>query len=80
MRGDRHHQERVAVGRRFGCDVRADAAARARPVLGDHLLAERLGELVGHDARQNVGRLAGREGHDDADRLGGPLLGNGRHR
>ncbi len=77
VRRDRHHQERVAIRRRLGDDVGADAAARAWPVLDHHLLAQRLGELVGHHARQDVGRLAGREGHDDLDRLGGPGLGEG---
>ena len=74
MGRDRHHQQRVAVGRGLGRHVGADAAAGARPVLDNDLLAQRLAELLGGHARQDVGRLAGRGRDDDAQRLGRPSL------
>ena len=69
LRADRSHQQRVAVGRRLGDEVGAEVAAGAGLVLDDEGLAERLAELRREGAREDVGRPAGRERHDDADRL-----------
>src|SRR6185436_14178101 len=44
------------------------------PVVHDHLLPERLRELLAHEARDHVGAAAGREGDDDANGPGGILL------
>ena len=53
-------------------DGQADVAAGAGPVVDDDLLAEPLAELGRDDAHRGVGRAAGREGDDHADRLGRP--------
>ena len=57
-------QQRVAVGRGLRDRLRADVAARARPVLDDHRLAEARAERLGHHARAVVGDAARRERHD----------------
>jgi hypothetical protein len=59
---------RVAVGRRLGDQLGGDVAVRARPVLDDHRLAERLRQLLRQHARRDVGRAAGRDRNDEADR------------
>ena len=61
----RIEQERVTVRRRSRHDSRANVARRSRAVLDDDRLTERLVQVVGNDARQNVGRSAGREWHDE---------------
>ena len=65
----------VAVGRGADDLGRGDVAAGAGFVVDDDRLPQRLGELLRHDARHHVGAAAGREAHDDADRLGGPGRG-----
>jgi hypothetical protein len=71
----RADQQRVAVG--FGLRDVVGAERRARPGLAfdDHRLAEARLQLVGQRARQHVGGAAGRERHDQRDRLVGPRLG-----
>ena len=73
-RGDReivgHHQQRVTVRRGLRDLSRADRAARAGDVFDDERLPETLTELLRKQARDQVGRTAGRIGHDDADLLG----------
>ena len=64
----RHHQERVAVGRRFDDLLRADHAAGAGAVLDHDRLAELLLQHVADQARRHVGRSSGAEGNDDPDR------------
>ena len=64
--GDR--EQRVAVGRRFRDELRADEAARARPIVDDHLLTEPFAEPRRERADDEVDVAAGRERHDDADR------------
>ena len=70
----RRHQEGVAVGRGARDALDADHVAGAGAVLDEELLLERLGEMLGHDARDDVGAAGGRGGHDDAHGAGGPGL------
>ena len=70
VRGDRRHQQRVAVGRRLRDLIGADIAARAHPVVHHELLAQQLSHLRAHDARDGVGRTTGGEGDDHANRFG----------
>ncbi|MCY1230109.1 hypothetical protein D9M68_754860 [compost metagenome] len=77
-RGD---AQRVAVRRGLGQEGGADAAAGAAAVVDHHGLAELLAELVGNDARHDIGGAAGGEGHDQRDRLGRVArLGGGAER
>jgi hypothetical protein len=71
----RDEQQRVAVRRRLGGGLAADDAVRTRPVVDDHLLAERFDELLGEEARLYVGVAARCERDDQADGLGRVLLG-----
>jgi hypothetical protein len=78
-------QQRVAVRRGLRRGLEGDVAVRARPVLHDEALAERLGELRRDDARDDVGGAARPVGHQDPHRLcrvvlraGGPAQGNKR--
>jgi hypothetical protein len=79
----RHHQ-RVAVRRAARDGLGADVARGARPVVHDGVLAEALVEPVGDQARQDVGRPAGRERDHDPDdplRIGGKSRpGDGQRR
>ena len=75
------HQQRVAVGGGLGNDVGANVAACTGTVVHDKRLAKSLGQLIGHHAGQDVGGAAGREGHHDLHRFGGPGgLRQGRQR
>ncbi len=58
----------VAVGRRLRHQLRGDVAVRARTVLHNHRLAERLGKLLGEHARRDVGCAPGRNRNDEAER------------
>ena len=71
MRGGGGEQQRVAVGRRLGDCVGTHVAAGAASVLHEGA-AQRGAHLLREQPRQDVGRAAGRERHDDADGLGGP--------
>ncbi len=71
-------QQRVAVGRGAGRLGGAEGAAGAADVLHDDLLAERLRHRLGDQPGHRVGRPAGGEGHDDRDRPGRIVLGEGR--
>ncbi|KAG1246807.1 hypothetical protein G6F65_020493 [Rhizopus arrhizus] len=66
-----HHQQRVAIGRRFRDDARADVAAGAGAVLHHHWLPQLLLQVGADAARQQIGAAAGRERHDDGDRVRG---------
>src|SRR5262249_1599281 len=55
-------------GRRTGRGHRPGVAAGAREIFHIDLLAPALGQLLRHEARDHVGRTAGRERHDDAHR------------
>src|SRR5262249_9441921 len=52
----------------------AEIATGARLVLDDHRLAERAAQFVGDHPRLRVGAAAGRERHDDAQRVRRPRL------
>jgi len=65
-----HAGDGVAVGGRSRDVVEAKHAARARPVLDDHLLPEALAHLRRDEARHDVGGIPWRKGNDDAHRLG----------
>ena len=58
---------RVAVGRGMRDAADADGAAGAADVLDDNGLAERCLHPLRQEARDGVGRPAGRIGHDDGD-------------
>ena len=62
----------VAVRRARGDRADADIAAGAGSVLDDEGLVENLVEPLAEDARQHVGRAAGRIRHDDLHRAVGP--------
>ena len=70
-RTDVGEQQRVAIGRGLGDDLRADVAVGAGLVLDDDRLAPRFRELLADRAREDVRRAARRVRHDDADRLCG---------
>jgi hypothetical protein len=53
----------------MGHDLRADIAAGAALVVDDHRLTPRLGEMLGGDAPQQVGRAGRRERNHHADLL-----------
>jgi hypothetical protein len=71
MRGDEMraagNDERVAIGRGFGCEIRADGSAGAGPVVDEDLLAELLGKPRRQHSRRRVGEAAGRERHYQPD-------------
>ena len=71
-------EQRVAVGRRLRDRLGRDVAAGARLALDDERLAERLGKLLGDEARRGVARPARREADQHAHRLRRPGLGRGR--
>ena len=70
MRGVHPRQQRQAVGRRFRHDLRADRGVGAGAVLDHDRLAPVLAHALADEARDDVGRPARRERHDDADRRG----------
>ena len=78
VRRDTGEEQRVAVGWRACGEVGADRAARARPVVDHHRLADRLGQPLADRARDRVVAAAWRKGDDPADRLRRPGLGGSR--
>ena len=66
--GEADQQKRVAVRRRSHDRLGADIAAGARPVLDDEWLPEPLRQPLTDQARDDVGRAAGRKADDDAHR------------
>jgi hypothetical protein len=70
----RAHQQRVAVGLALGDEVGAERGTGAGLALDDHGLAETGCQLLGEGARQHLGGAAGREGHDEGDRLVRPRV------
>jgi hypothetical protein len=64
-------EQGVAVGRGLRRGLERDIAVRARAVLDDEALAERLGELRRDDPRDDVRRAAGRVGHEHPHRAAG---------
>ena len=63
------HQQRISIG----CSLRnllgTDVAARADAVFNDDRLPHPLRDFLADDARQHVGRAAGRKWGDQADRF-----------
>ncbi len=72
--GVRHHQQRVAVRRRFGGLDRADDAAGTGAILDHEGLAETLLQHAADLAGGDVGRATGAERDDHPDRAGGIVL------
>jgi hypothetical protein len=75
MAGPVADAQRVAVGRRLDRAADADAGAGAGDVLDHDGLAERDAHALAEDARQRVGRPAGRERHHHGDGARRILLG-----
>ena len=67
VRRDGQHQ-RVAVRRRSYDDLGADIAAGARPIVDEEWLPEPLRQPLTDQARDDVGRAAGRNSHDQTHR------------
>ncbi len=78
--GQRAHQQRVAVRRRLGDQVRADIASGACAVVDHDLLAERARQALGQRTADDIGGTAGRVRHHEADRLVGIVVGRGQGR
>jgi hypothetical protein len=74
QRRRRGHEQRVAVGRRGGDGLRADAARGAGAVVHHHWLAPFLAQPVRDQACSEVVASAGRVGDDDADGPGRVVL------
>ena len=73
-RGDAE-QQGVPVGRGLRHRICAYGSAGAGPILDNKRLAQARRELVGDDAREQVGRAARRKGRDDSYRFNGIGLG-----
>ncbi|MNN47293.1 hypothetical protein D3C81_1617090 [compost metagenome] len=73
MRGQQRrrgqHQQRVTIGRGLGHGFSADGARGAGAVVDHHGLLQVLAHFLADDAGSGVGRAAGRERHDEPDRL-----------
>jgi hypothetical protein len=68
VRLDMADAHRVAVGRRMGDATDPNGAAGTTDIFDDDRLAKRILHAVGQDARDGVGRAAGRVGHHEGDR------------
>ena len=77
---DGRDDEGVAVSRRTRGDFHADRCVGAGAVVEDHRLAETRGQAFVNHAPLDVGGTARREGHNEAERFGGPGLGHCRGR
>ena len=73
-------RDRVAVGIAAGGDLDADVAARARPVVDDHRLAEALRDAPRDHATDEIVAAAGCEADDQPDRLHGIVFGSSGER
>lgn len=65
----RQSKDCVAIGIGLGDRIGRDRAARAGPVLKHERLANALGDLIEHEARDDVVGAAWRQSDDHADRL-----------
>ena len=63
-------QQGVTIGRRLGREVGAQRTAGAGLVVHHHRLAQPFAEFLREAAGKQVGGPTGREGHNEADRLG----------
>ena len=61
--------QRVAIRRRFGRQVHADRAACTASVIDDERLSPALGELLIDRAGEQIRATAGRQRHDEPNRL-----------
>ena len=75
--GCKTKRQRVAVRLGMGHQLRAQVATGTDLVVHKHLLPQRRGQTLRHDAPQRVVTPAGREGHDEADGFVGVVLGLG---
>src|SRR6266403_1035833 len=73
--GARRDQQRVAVRLGVCRSADPDVAARSGLVLNDESTANGIAEMRSENARHDVGRAAGRKGHDDLDRALGIARG-----
>jgi len=80
QRRRRRRQQRIAVRSGFINELGADIAARAGVIFDDHRLAPFAREPFGENARDGVGGSAGREWHDDLDRMVREVCGLDRAR
>ena len=71
----RYHQQRVTVRWRLGDDVSANGRARARAILHDEWLVQRLAQFFRDCAGIDIGRAAGAERNNDFDRARGIVIG-----
>jgi hypothetical protein len=69
VRSEAAHRQRVAIRWRFRHCIRADVPARAGAVFDHDRLAPGFGDPRSDQPRIQVGDAAGRERHDDFDRL-----------
>ncbi|MNT70787.1 hypothetical protein D3C72_2092080 [compost metagenome] len=67
----RRQQQRIAVRRRFGHEVGADAATPAGLVFNNDCLPQRLGHVMGQQASHQVDRATRGERNNQRDRLAG---------
>ena len=67
-------QQRIPVGRGFGCDGGAHRGACAGAVIDDHGLTQCSADAIGQCAGRAIRARAGRIGHDQTNRLGGVRL------
>jgi hypothetical protein len=65
---DGSHEQRIAVGRAFRGDVRADRRAAARPVLDHDRLTDTCTQLLADRASDDIYAAAGRKRYDEPDR------------
>ncbi|MNN31100.1 hypothetical protein D3C81_1447730 [compost metagenome] len=74
MRGVGGHEQRIAVRGRLRNQLRRDGAVGAGAIVDHHVLAERIAQFLGRDARDGIGAAAGGKRHDKADRTAGPAI------
>jgi hypothetical protein len=80
MRAHVAGDQRIAVGRGALRARRSGGAAGPDDVLDHDLLPKGARHMLADDARDHVGRPAGREWNDECDVLGRIILRRGRHR
>ena len=73
----RGFEQRVTIGRRFGCQLGGNVAACAGADIDDNLLAPFLGELLRNGARSHITRPACGKTHQQAYGLAGVVSNGG---
>jgi hypothetical protein len=71
------HQDGIAIRRGARDAQRSRRAASTRHILHHDVLAKSPAHVIRHDARDDIGRPASREGHDHGDQAVGIGLGGG---